>query len=209
MLSCLLKFSFGECQRWSKSHLCCRGKEKAEILSENPIWNLEKVAGAGGGGGVAELRNVISFTQSKSFKPNFTPWKVCRSRQNCEVSYTFYPNVPIFLHRYICHICEISQLWGGGGVLLATDICFKIQFWCRSSRCQWGWKGLNGQLHILQNVGKLWLFFSKWKNNLWINFVKVEVFVWVEKIKTGVFSPRTCFFALLVVSQDALFSCVC
>ena len=23
---------------------------------------------------------------------------------------TFYPNLPIFLHRYICHICDISQL---------------------------------------------------------------------------------------------------
>ena len=28
-----------------------------------------------------ELRNVISFTQSKSFKPNFTPWKVRKSRK--------------------------------------------------------------------------------------------------------------------------------
>ena len=27
------------------------------------------------------------------------------------VSHTFYPNLPIFLHRYICHICDISQLW--------------------------------------------------------------------------------------------------
>ena len=25
--------------------------------------------------------------------------------------YTFYPNLPIFLHRYICHICDILQLW--------------------------------------------------------------------------------------------------
>ena len=25
----------------------------------------------------------------------------------------FYPNFPIFLHRYICHICDISQLWYG------------------------------------------------------------------------------------------------
>ena len=23
---------------------------------------------------------------------------------------TFYPNLPIFLHGYICHICDISQL---------------------------------------------------------------------------------------------------
>ena len=29
----------------------------------------------------AELRNVIFFTQSKSFKPSFTPWKVRKSRQ--------------------------------------------------------------------------------------------------------------------------------
>ena len=34
------------------------------------------------------------------------------------VSHTFYPNLPTFLHRYICHICDISQLCdddGGGG----------------------------------------------------------------------------------------------
>ena len=24
---------------------------------------------------------------------------------------TFYPNLSIFLHRYICHICDILQLW--------------------------------------------------------------------------------------------------
>ena len=30
--------------------------------------------------------------------------------QNC-FSFTFYPNLPRFLHRYICHICDISQLW--------------------------------------------------------------------------------------------------
>ena len=24
---------------------------------------------------------------------------------------TFYPNFLIFLHRYICHICDIMQLW--------------------------------------------------------------------------------------------------
>ena len=30
--------------------------------------------------------------------------------QNCVVSYTFYPNTTIFLHRYICHICDILQL---------------------------------------------------------------------------------------------------
>ena len=28
-------------------------------------------------------------------------------------SHTFYPNLPIFLHRYICHICDISQLCKG------------------------------------------------------------------------------------------------
>ena len=30
------------------------------------------------------------------------------------VLYTFYPNLPIFLHRYICQICDISQLWSAG-----------------------------------------------------------------------------------------------
>ena len=31
--------------------------------------------------------------------------------QNGVVFCTFYPNLPIFLHRYICHICDILQLW--------------------------------------------------------------------------------------------------
>ena len=31
--------------------------------------------------------------------------------QNFVVSCTFYPNLPIFLHRYICHICDILQFW--------------------------------------------------------------------------------------------------
>ena len=31
--------------------------------------------------------------------------------KNCVVFHTFYPNLPIFLHKYICHICAISQLW--------------------------------------------------------------------------------------------------
>ena len=30
--------------------------------------------------------------------------------QNYVVSHTFYPDFPLFLHRYICHICDISQL---------------------------------------------------------------------------------------------------
>ena len=38
------------------------------------------------------------------------------SRASCDaknyvVSPTFYPNLPLFLHRYICHIRDISQLW--------------------------------------------------------------------------------------------------
>ena len=30
--------------------------------------------------------------------------------QNCAASYSCYPNLPLFLHRYICHICDISHL---------------------------------------------------------------------------------------------------
>ena len=29
--------------------------------------------------------------------------------QKCVVSYNFYPNLPIFLYKYICHICDILQ----------------------------------------------------------------------------------------------------
>ena len=38
--------------------------------------------------------------------------------QNCVSSQTFYPNLPIFLHGYIRHIRDISQLWIGPQVYL-------------------------------------------------------------------------------------------
>ena len=31
--------------------------------------------------------------------------------KNCMCSHTVYPNLSIFLHRYICHIGDILQLW--------------------------------------------------------------------------------------------------
>ena len=38
-------------------------------------------------------------------------------------SYTFYPNFLIFLHRYICHICDISQLCLQTTSCLSTTSC--------------------------------------------------------------------------------------
>ena len=36
----------------------------------------------------------------------------CAQKTTCFVfSQTFYPNFLISLHRYICHICDIMQLW--------------------------------------------------------------------------------------------------
>ena len=36
----------------------------------------------------------------------------CAQKTICFVfPQTFYPNFLIFLHRYICHICDIMQLW--------------------------------------------------------------------------------------------------
>ena len=37
------------------------------------------------------------------------------------LSHTFYPNLPIFLHRYICHICDILQLWTKACVCVSRD----------------------------------------------------------------------------------------
>ena len=56
-------------------------------------------------------------------------------------SYTFYPNFPIFLHRYICHICDISQLW------------------------------LWSDAQVLKQQGRLrtWVCPCTWKNFCWFN----------------------------------------
>ena len=48
-------------------------------------------------------------------------------------SHTFFPNLPIFLHRYICHICDILQLKEGKGRLSSCEchlswLCSK-RFW--------------------------------------------------------------------------------
>ena len=55
------------------------------------------------------------LSNKSGFKQNII--KVCgiypqtpSCSQICMVSHTFYPKLPIFLNRYICHICEISQL---------------------------------------------------------------------------------------------------
>ena len=59
-------------------------------------------------------------------------------------SHTFYPNLPIFLHRYICHICDILQLW-----LVHHPIpiwSFTIHDKC----CIWWWFPHSGSLFNLQ-----------------------------------------------------------
>ena len=49
--------------------------------------------------------------QTSSKLVEFTP-KLLHSSKLCGVLH-FYPNPPKFLHRYICHICNIQQLWRG------------------------------------------------------------------------------------------------
>ena len=76
VLSCPLKFSFGECQRWSKSHLCCRGKEKAEIF----VWKsnlVEKVGAAAGDGYLFE--NPILMQQQQQ-PPKGSKWTAAHWR---------------------------------------------------------------------------------------------------------------------------------
>ena len=61
VLSCLLKFSFGERVKDESNPICAaEGKGKLRFLSENPIWNLlEKVGGGAGGAGDAAGANPI------------------------------------------------------------------------------------------------------------------------------------------------------
>ena len=59
-----------------------------------------------------KAENSIKWSWSKD-KPHKTCKNVLKKYsilQNFLSSFTFYPNLPIFLHRYICHICDISQL---------------------------------------------------------------------------------------------------
>ena len=44
--------------------------------------------------------------------------------------YTFYPNLLIFLHRYICHLCDISQL--------CTNLKYKNTNTKMQDKAEWG-----------------------------------------------------------------------
>ena len=44
-------------------------------------------------------QNIIKICEIYPQMPSFL--------QICVVIHAFYPNLPIFLHRYICHICDI------------------------------------------------------------------------------------------------------
>ena len=58
------------------------------------------------------------YMQENMFSPpdgaSFWNWpkRLQESAKEKNLPHIFYPNLPIFLHRYICHICDISQPWG-------------------------------------------------------------------------------------------------
>ena len=54
--------------------------------------------------------------------------------QNCMVTQTFYSNSPIFLHRCICHICDILQLWAHLHFLASAVHNFSLH---RTTLLQW------------------------------------------------------------------------
>ena len=59
---------------------------------------------------------------------------------NLHVLPHFYPNIPIFLHRYICHICDISQLWPGQTRIPMGTLKYFYVLWGTLIYCQvlWG-----------------------------------------------------------------------
>ena len=63
--------------------------------------------------------------------------------QNCEVSFTFYPNLPIFLHRYIGHICDILQicrmLIPASIIIYTTSLVWWFLDWARILTGDWQW----------------------------------------------------------------------
>ena len=76
--------------------------------------------------------------------------KMCKSSRkgliwlNCVCSQTFYPNMQIFLHRYIRHFRDVLQLWIWTSCLKSVD--FLVCCWC------WGAIDTDGdQLSLTKN----------------------------------------------------------
>ena len=94
------------------------------------------------------------------------------------VSQTFYPNLPIFLHRYICHICDISQL-----CLFYLVSWMSLHFdslkprhvnWCfvcfgqkGRNRCIHFWTNLKAKLQFGESLHILNAFFLVMLSLLW------------------------------------------
>ena len=80
--------------------------------------------------------------------------------------HTFYPSLPIFLHRYICHICDISQLCCTYSLISPShrSTCFvfpphllPLSLFCHhqigSSWLQFGIDNLLSHLYLLSKPG--------------------------------------------------------
>ena len=80
---------------------------------------------------------ILSHKRGLKTKPQRNLIKNYFSLQNYMAFHTFYPNLPIFLHRYICHICDILQLCKNPKKNLQNpEKSIKSLILSR-----WGWKG--------------------------------------------------------------------
>ena len=96
------------------------------------------------------------------------------------VSYTFYPNLPIFLHRYICHICDILQLcahnWRDGNHLL-----WEFMFACKRNIFTWTGRTLT--------LGTLY----SWSHTLYYEFATNILSTWIHNFPTkNTVFPQKC-----------------
>ena len=101
-------------------HSVCHRRNISPFLRCIIIWPIQTIyfLKAHDSHYLPELRNINSLTEMKSVKPNLPPRNEFKLRQlyyksnakKMKLRYiNFYPNFQIFLHKYICHICEVSH----------------------------------------------------------------------------------------------------
>ena len=112
VLSCLLKFSFGECVKDESNPICAaEGKGKLRFLSQNPIWNLLEKTGAGASSSRTRRRRSRSRTLLLR-KSNFEPRRKGSRRRRAGDGNPIlmqHQALPVGMKRFETDSCTFAQ----------------------------------------------------------------------------------------------------
>ena len=110
----------------------------------------------------------------------------------------FYPNLPIFLHRYICHICDILQLCSVAALFCTLpsnlEIFDNLQVGLQKPKGRLYFKykiaNLDGKIYHIVKLQTIIILFNFKLDIMWYNVVMCSVFV-VQKYYVNIVSQQT------------------